>query len=98
VYFGVRSEQDIYGAQWLAALAGMHPNLQVHVIVAAGASSVFRIGPVTDAVERDWPSLEGWRAAQVGAPPMVEAATLLVRQKGVLPEHVHADAFYAGAG
>jgi hypothetical protein len=26
---------------------------------------------------------------------MVEAASFLVRQKGILQEHIHADAFYA---
>lgn len=50
---------------------------------------------VTDAIARDWRSLEGFRAYLCGAPPMVEATALLVRQMGVLPEQVYADAFYA---
>jgi ferredoxin-NAD(P)+ reductase (naphthalene dioxygenase ferredoxin-specific) len=52
---------------------------------------------VTDAVARDWNDLAGWRAYLCGAPPMVEAATMLVKQRGILPEHVYADAFYASA-
>ena len=97
VYFGVRTEQDIYGAEWLAALAASHANLHIHIVVSGGGGSRHRSGVVTDAVDRDWKSLEGWRAYLCGAPPMVEAAALLVRQKGMPPEHVYADAFYAAA-
>ncbi len=96
VYFGVRSPGDIYGAQWLAELAAAHANLKVHIVVTMGNEDPrMRRGLVTDAVVQDWNSLAGWRAYLCGAPPMVEAASLLVRQRGVLPEHIHADAFYA---
>lgn len=98
VYFGVRSPKDIYGAQWLAGLAAAHPNLKVHIVVTMGNEDpAMRSGLVTDAVARDWSSLAGWRAYLCGAPPMVEAASMLVKQCGVLPEHVYADAFYASA-
>jgi naphthalene 1,2-dioxygenase ferredoxin reductase component len=36
----------------------------------------------------------GWRAYLCGSPPMVEAATRLVRRKGIAAEQVYADAFY----
>ena len=49
---------------------------------------------VTDAIDADLPTLTGWRAYLCGSPPMVEATTLLVRRKGIAPEHIHADAFY----
>jgi ferredoxin-NAD(P)+ reductase (naphthalene dioxygenase ferredoxin-specific) len=95
VYFGVRSPQDVYGRQWLTALAEAHSNLQVHIVVAMGNDdAALRSGLVTDAVAADWSDLAGWRAYLCGAPPMVEAATLLVKQKGVLHEHIYADAFY----
>ncbi|MES2534241.1 MAG: 2Fe-2S iron-sulfur cluster-binding protein [Pseudomonadota bacterium] len=95
VYFGVRTPDDIYGAEWLSELARAHNNLHVHVVVTAGCPSpAYRSGLVTDAVTQDWESLAGWRAYLCGAPPMVEAATILVKQKGVLAEHVYADAFY----
>ena len=98
VYFGVRSEQDIYGAEWLATLAAAHRNLHVHIVVNANNDNPkWRTGLVTDAFAQDWKSLAGWRAYLCGAPPMVEAAAMLVKRKGVLPEHVHADAFYASA-
>lgn len=98
VYFGVRSPADIYGAQWLADLAAAHANLKVHIVVAMGnRDPQLRSGLVTDAVVQDWSHLAGWRAYLCGAPPMVEAAAMLVRQRGVLPDHVYADAFYPSA-
>ncbi|WP_010461139.1 2Fe-2S iron-sulfur cluster-binding protein [Acidovorax radicis] len=95
LYFGVRSERDIYGREWLEALQRQHPNLKVQIVVASGQAQGCRTGLVTDAIAKDWPSLAGFRAYLCGAPPMVEATSLLVRQMGVLPGQVYADAFYA---
>ena len=95
VYFGVRSERDVYGLDWLLALQRQHPQLHVHTALTSGASEGCRTGLVTEAITQDWKSLTGFRAYLCGAPPMVEAATLLVRQLGVLPEQIYADAFYA---
>ena len=36
LYFGVRSEQDIYDEERLHALAARFPNLKVNVVVATG--------------------------------------------------------------
>jgi ferredoxin-NAD(P)+ reductase (naphthalene dioxygenase ferredoxin-specific) len=96
LYFGVRTQCDIYGLPWLEQLRERHANLHLHVIVSTGQhDQQWRGGLVTDAFNHDWDSLAGWRAYLCGAPPMVEAAAMLARKKGVLPEHVYADAFYA---
>ena len=95
VYFGARSPRDIYGQEWLAQLQRNHPNLTVHVVVsAANDDPDVRSGLVTDAFNSDWPDLTGWRAYLCGAPPMVESAAMMVKKKGIAPEHVYADAFY----
>ncbi|MBY4598625.1 2Fe-2S iron-sulfur cluster-binding protein [Ottowia caeni] len=95
LYFGVRSQEDLYDADRLKALAAGHPNLTVHIVVATGsASSGLRKGLVTDAIQDDHKSLEGWRAYLCGAPAMVEALHMLVSNLGLASEHVHADAFY----
>ena len=95
LYFGVRSQQDLYDADRLRALAAQHPNLKVHVVIATGpVSGDERAGLVTDAIEQDHPALQGWRAYLCGAPAMVDALSLLVKRLGVEPEHVYADAFY----
>lgn len=98
LYFGVRSEQDVYGKSWLDALAARHDNLRVHIVVAAGAELPgHRSGLVTDAVDADWAGLAGWRAYLCGAPPMVDAAALVLAHKGLSADHVYADAFYASS-
>ncbi|MFC5478769.1 FAD-binding oxidoreductase [Massilia suwonensis] len=98
LYFGVRGPRDVYGLDTLARLAAGHRNLHLHVVVADGAAADgMRSGLVTDAVAQDWRSLEGWRAYLCGAPPMVDAATLVARERGIAFEHIYADAFYARA-
>jgi ferredoxin-NAD(P)+ reductase (naphthalene dioxygenase ferredoxin-specific) len=96
LYFGVRSDDDVYGIDWLNELQEQYPSLHVHVVVATGTSQdKRRSGVVTHAVEQDWGSLEGWRAYLAGSPLMVDAATLLLTSKGIQQEHIYADAFYS---
>jgi ferredoxin-NAD(P)+ reductase (naphthalene dioxygenase ferredoxin-specific) len=98
VYFGVRSPRDIYSADTLARLAERHANLTVHVVVTEGNDDPGRrSGIVTEAVAQDWNWLAGWRAYLCGAPPMVDSASVVARDRGILPEHIYADAFYAKA-
>lgn len=94
LYFGVRSERDVYGLPWLQALQQRHAALKLHVVAAGGAARAQRSGLVTDAIAHDLPDLSGWRAYLCGSPPMVEAATRLVQRLGLAPERIHADAFY----
>lgn len=95
LYFGVRSERDLYDAQRLEDMAASHSNLHLHIVVATGpVADGRRPGLVTDAIERDLPSLAGWRAYLCGAPAMVEAVIFLVKRLGLAPEYIHADAFY----
>ncbi|MGO4813098.1 2Fe-2S iron-sulfur cluster-binding protein [Cupriavidus sp. 2MCAB6] len=96
VYFGVRTQADVYGLEWLRELQARHAALHVHVVVAAaGDGDGFRGGVVTKAVADDWAHMGGWRAYLAGAPVMVDAASILLRQRGIDPEHIHADAFHA---
>ncbi len=98
LYFGVRSDRDVYGLDALAELQRRHAALHVHVVVTTGpAAAGHRAGLVTEAIEQDWKNLNGWRAYLCGSPPMVEAATRLVQQKGIAPAQIYADAFYPSA-
>lgn len=98
VYVGVRSPRDIYCTDTLSRLAQRYPNLTVHVVVTQGNNDPgLRSGIVTEAVAADWRTLAGWRAYLCGAPPMVDAATLVVCERGIDTNHIHADAFYAKA-
>jgi naphthalene 1,2-dioxygenase ferredoxin reductase component len=95
LYFGVRSPRDIYGLDWLATLQRKHPALKVHIVVTSGGDArEHRCGLVTEAMAQDFPSFDGWRAYLCGSPPMVEAASVLARHKGIDAARVYADAFY----
>ena len=95
LYFGVRSPRDVYGLAWLEQLQREHPGLTVHVVVTSGGNPrTQRCGLVTDAIEQDHGDLNGWRAYLCGSPPMVEAATVLARRRGIAAGHIYADAFY----
>lgn len=97
LYFGVRSPQDIYGLEQLQALQAAQPVLKVEVVVTTDddPASGHKTGLVTDAIARDIPDFDGWRAYVCGAPPMVEATAALLKQRRIEEHHVYADAFYA---
>jgi ferredoxin-NAD(P)+ reductase (naphthalene dioxygenase ferredoxin-specific) len=95
VYLGVRSPHDVYGLDWLTALQRERPALKVHTVMTSGGDpGTHRCGLVTEAIEQDFAHFDGWRAYLCGSPPMVEAASALVRRKGIDPARIHADAFY----
>lgn len=95
LYFGVRSQQDLYDADRLNQLAAIHPQLTVHTVIATGPiNEGQRAGLITDLIEKDIPSLAGWRAYLCGAPAMVDALCTVAKVLGISPEHIYADAFY----
>lgn len=95
VYFGARAARDVYGLSWLHDLQQRHAQLHAHCVVAADdAAPGQRRGLVTDALAQDWSDVSGFRAYVCGSPPMVEAASLLLRQRGLAAEQIYADAFY----
>jgi len=98
LYFGVRSERDVYGESELRTLESKYPNLKVHVVVTEQpVAAGHRIGMVTDAVAADFGDLRGFQVYMAGPPAMVDAATDLVARLGVQPRDMHADAFYGAA-
>jgi ferredoxin-NAD(P)+ reductase (naphthalene dioxygenase ferredoxin-specific) len=95
VYVGARSSREVYGLAELAELQRSHPALSLNVVVASGAEQRGqRRGLVTEAIARDLGSLDGWAAYLCGSPPMVEAAAVLARQKGIAPARIYTQAFY----
>ena len=97
LYFGVRSPQDIYGLEQLQILQTALPSLKLEIVVTTDddPASGHRTGLVTEAIARDIPDCQGWRAYVCGAPPMVEATAALLKQRRIEAHHVYADAFYA---
>lgn len=96
-YFGVRSERDLYLHDHFAALAQQHKNLHFIPVLSEGGDSNLRNGLVHEAVAQDFDEVDGCTAYLAGPPVMVEAATLLLEQRGMRRIDIHADAFYTAA-
>ena len=95
LYFGVGSPADAYGLDWIEVLKKAYTSLTVHVVYASGGNThKQRTGLVTTAIESDLGRLDGWCAYVCGSPPMVEAVTLLIKQRGIEAGRVYADAYY----
>lgn len=104
LYFGARSERDVYFEAGLAALRQRQPNFRAHVVLSepgdmpAGDTILpRRRGMVTDAVAADFADLGGFKIYLAGPPPMVDAATEVARERGVARRDIHADAFFPAA-
>jgi len=104
LYFGVRVERDVYYEAELAQMQKDHPNFRAHIVLsqpevgtAARSQLPRRTGFVTDAVATDITDLTGFKAYFAGPPPMVDAASELVRTRGVATRDIHADAFFPAA-
>ncbi len=103
LYFGVRAERDVYFEAELAELQRRFPSFRAHIVLSesggasAGTLLPRRQGLVTEAVAVDFPALSGFKAYFAGPPPMVDAATALVRERGVESRDIHADAFFPAA-
>ncbi|MGV8892145.1 MAG: 2Fe-2S iron-sulfur cluster-binding protein [Burkholderiaceae bacterium] len=95
VYFGARSERDLYLVDHFEGLAQRHPNLTFTPVLSdAPLGARWRTGFVTDAVAKDLQDLDGWKAYVAGPPPMVEAAMQIGTERGLRPEDLHADVFF----
>jgi ferredoxin-NAD(P)+ reductase (naphthalene dioxygenase ferredoxin-specific) len=101
LYFGVRAERDVYFEGELAGLQRRHRHFRAHIVLSdpgatpsTGTLLPRRYGLVTDAVAADFAALGGFKAYFAGPPPMVDAATALVRARGVGVRDIHADAFF----
>ena len=104
LYFGARAERDVYFERELDGLQMRHGNFRAHIVLsepgAASSSGTLlprRYGLVTDAVAADFASLAGFKAYFAGPPAMVDAATALVKARGVGQRDIHADAFFPAA-
>ena len=95
LYFGARTERDVYMESHFAALATRYPGFRyVPVLSDADGPTDRRRGFVHEAVLADFADLAGHSAYLAGPPAMVDAALPALQARGMLAEHIHADAFY----
>jgi CDP-4-dehydro-6-deoxyglucose reductase/ferredoxin-NAD(P)+ reductase (naphthalene dioxygenase ferredoxin-specific) len=95
LYFGARSERDVYHEPLLRQLAAKHANFTYHVVLSEqkGASGR-RYGLIHEALAEDLGDTRDLMAYLAGPPVMVEAATALLVARGLASRQIHADAFY----
>jgi len=97
LYFGVRTERDLYLHDHFDRLAERHPNLHFTPVLSEGNGAGRRHGLVHEAVAQDFDEFDGCKAYLAGPPVMVEAATQLFVDRGMRRIDIHADAFYTAA-
>ena len=94
IYFGARSEHDLYLLHRFAALTERHTNLSFVPVLSEDSGAGFRSGYVSDVVAADLGDLDGWKAYLAGPPAMVDAAGPVLLQHGLRAADIHADVFY----
>ena len=96
LYFGVRTERDLYLVDHFDQLAARRSNFRfVPVVAEPLGASRWRTGVVGDAVLADIPDLSASKTYLAGPPPMVEAAIAQLRARGLPTADIHADPFYS---
>lgn len=95
VYFGARTERDLYLVDHFEGLEARHTNLTfTPILSAASPQPRWRTGFVTDAIVQDLQDLDGWKAYVAGPPVMVDAAIEVTTSRGLRPQDLHADVFF----
>lgn len=97
LYFGVRTEQDLYLHDHFVAQARGHDNFRYTPVLSDTGDARYRRGPVHEAVAADFADLDGYKAYLAGPPVMVEAASVMLERRGMRRSDIHADAFYTAA-
>jgi ferredoxin-NAD(P)+ reductase (naphthalene dioxygenase ferredoxin-specific) len=93
LYFGVRSERDLYHEPLLKDLRAKHPSFRYHVVLSEQRGAPDRrYGMVHEVLELD--ETDDLMVYMAGPPVMVEAATGTLIARGVPQRQIHADAFY----
>jgi CDP-4-dehydro-6-deoxyglucose reductase/ferredoxin-NAD(P)+ reductase (naphthalene dioxygenase ferredoxin-specific) len=97
LYWGVRSDADIYALARFRALAARHRNLRVVcALVHPVSGSPHRAGHVSEVVAEDFCDVAGFKAYVAGPPAMVSAMQAVLLGRGLDPSDLHADPFVPG--
>lgn len=94
VYFGVRSERDLYLTGRFAELVERHANLRFMPVLSENGCGGLRTGFVSDAVASDLDDLDGWKVYAAGPPAMIDATAPMLVARGARTADIHADVFF----
>ncbi len=97
LFWGVRAQQDLYMDALARAWSQQHPRFRYTPVLSEPAHSVpawqGATGLVSDAVAKDYPSLDGFDIYMSGPPAMIETATPQFVAHGAQLGHLYSDAF-----
>ena len=99
LFFGVRSKEDLYHTGQIEAVRRRMPALEFIPVLSESRPDDWQgeTGLVTEAISRYRESFRNYDAYLCGPPPMVDAATSLLVERGVRARNVYFDAFYPAA-
>lgn len=98
VYFGARTQRDLYLVEHFRDLSARHSRLTYHAALSSETAEGWRSGFVSDVIASDHAALTGAKAYVAGPPAMVDAVQLVLAERGVAPRDVHADSFFTPEG
>jgi len=98
LYFGARSEADLYALDDIAEIGQTLCNFEFIPVLSYSWSANWsgETGMVTEAIARRCPTL-AHDVYLCGPPPMIDAAVPLLLERGVRPRNIYYDAFTAAA-
>jgi CDP-4-dehydro-6-deoxyglucose reductase/ferredoxin-NAD(P)+ reductase (naphthalene dioxygenase ferredoxin-specific) len=95
LYFGVRSERDLYNEALLRGWSERHANFRYEVVLSETPGPVKRRrGFLHEAIAADFDAFAVLQAYIAGPPIMLDAVTAMLKEKGLPVRAIHADAFY----
>jgi CDP-4-dehydro-6-deoxyglucose reductase/ferredoxin-NAD(P)+ reductase (naphthalene dioxygenase ferredoxin-specific) len=98
LYFGARTERDLYFLDRFAALGRRHANLRfVPVVSEPTVPTPHRTGLIADAIATDLSSLIGLKAYLAGPPALVQDVAEKLQARGLAQDDIHADPFVSEA-
>ena len=95
-FFGARTDDDLYYIKEIEAVQQHMPAFEFIPVLSESWPGDWRgeTGLVTEALSRYKESFKNYDAYLCGPPPMIDAATSLLVERGVRPRNVYFDAFY----
>jgi CDP-4-dehydro-6-deoxyglucose reductase/ferredoxin-NAD(P)+ reductase (naphthalene dioxygenase ferredoxin-specific) len=98
LFFGARTEADIYLEAHFAALSQKYPHFTFTAVLSAPEGPTPRaVGYVGEAAAASAADFSAHLAYLAGPPAMVESTAALLRAKGLAPADLLTDAFYGDA-
>lgn len=94
LYFGVRSDNDLYLSDHLTSLMRHSTNLHFHPVLEKNAAPHQRAGRVGDVIFQDLAGFdENWQAYLAGPPAMVSFIEERLHSRGMTSEQIFSDPF-----